>query len=81
MADLLTVREALGGWDDKVVAWVGDGNNMANSWINAAGSSASSCVWPVPRGMSRTRRSWSATAPGRESPSQTNRKKRSTARM
>ena len=38
MADLLTVREALGGWDDKVVAWVGDGNNMANSWINASGS-------------------------------------------
>src|SRR3954469_13079978 len=38
MADLLTIREALGGWDDKVVAWVGDGNNMANSWINAAGS-------------------------------------------
>ena len=38
MADLLTVREALGGWDGKVVAWVGDGNNVANSWINAAGS-------------------------------------------
>src|SRR4051794_41009549 len=38
MADLLTIRESLGGWDDKVVAWVGDGNNMANSWINAAGS-------------------------------------------
>jgi ornithine carbamoyltransferase len=38
MADLLTVREALGGWDGKVVAWVGDGNNMANSWINAAGT-------------------------------------------
>src|SRR5688572_4421684 len=38
MADLLTVREALGGWEDKVIAWVGDGNNMANSWINAAGS-------------------------------------------
>ncbi|MFL5513439.1 MAG: ornithine carbamoyltransferase, partial [Gemmatimonadales bacterium] len=38
MADLLTIREALGGWDDKVVAWVGDGNNMANSWINASGS-------------------------------------------
>ena len=38
MADLLTIREALGGWEDKVVAWVGDGNNMANSWINAAGS-------------------------------------------
>jgi ornithine carbamoyltransferase len=38
MADLMTVRESLGGWDGKVIAWVGDGNNMANSWINAAGS-------------------------------------------
>jgi ornithine carbamoyltransferase len=38
MADLLTIREAIGGWEGKVVAWVGDGNNMANSWINAAGS-------------------------------------------
>ena len=37
LADLLTIREVLGGWDDKVIAWVGDGNNMANSWINAAG--------------------------------------------
>ena len=37
LADLLTVREAIGGWDGKVVAWIGDGNNMANSWINAAG--------------------------------------------
>jgi ornithine carbamoyltransferase len=38
MADLFTVRESLGGWDGKVIAWIGDGNNMANSWINAAGS-------------------------------------------
>ncbi len=38
MADLLTVREAIGGWDGKIITWVGDGNNMANSWINAAGS-------------------------------------------
>jgi len=38
MADLLTVRESLGGWDGKVIAWIGDGNNMANSWLNAAGS-------------------------------------------
>lgn len=36
LADLFTVREALGGWDGKVVAWVGDGNNMANSWLQAA---------------------------------------------
>ena len=38
LADLLTVRETIGGWDGKVIAWIGDGNNMANSWINAAGS-------------------------------------------
>ena len=38
LADLLTVREALGGWDGKAIAWIGDGNNMANSWINAAGT-------------------------------------------
>jgi ornithine carbamoyltransferase len=37
LADLLTVREALGGWDGKAVAWVGDGNNMAHSWLDAAG--------------------------------------------
>ena len=37
LADVFTVCEALGGWERKVVAWVGDGNNMANSWLNAAG--------------------------------------------
>ena len=37
MADLLTVRESFGGDLSAVkVAWVGDGNNMANSWLNAA---------------------------------------------
>src|SRR5437879_2694259 len=36
LADLFTVREAVGGWEGKRVAWVGDGNNMANSWIEAA---------------------------------------------
>ena len=36
LADLLTVRQHLGGWAGKKVAWIGDGNNMANSWINAA---------------------------------------------
>jgi ornithine carbamoyltransferase len=36
LADLLTVRQHLGTWEGKRVAWVGDGNNMANSWINAA---------------------------------------------
>ncbi len=38
LADLLTVRETLGGWEGKRIAWIGDGNNMANSWLNAAGT-------------------------------------------
>jgi ornithine carbamoyltransferase len=37
LADLLTVKENLGSLDGKRVAWIGDGNNMANSWIDAAG--------------------------------------------
>lgn len=36
LADLLTVRQHLGDIADKKYAWIGDGNNMANSWINAA---------------------------------------------
>ena len=38
LADLLTVREHVGGWEGKTIAWIGDGNNMAHSWINAAGA-------------------------------------------
>lgn len=37
LADLLTVSECFGGIDDIKVAWVGDGNNVAHSWIEAAG--------------------------------------------
>jgi ornithine carbamoyltransferase len=37
MADLQTIRESFGPELEPVkVAWVGDGNNMANSWLNAA---------------------------------------------
>jgi ornithine carbamoyltransferase len=37
LADLLAVREEFGpGFEDLSVAWVGDGNNVANSWLNAA---------------------------------------------
>ncbi len=35
--DLFTVREKLGRIDGLRYAWIGDGNNMANSWIEAAG--------------------------------------------
>jgi len=37
MADLFTVIEHKGaGFDKLTYCWIGDGNNMANSWINAA---------------------------------------------
>ena len=36
LADLLTVVEAFGTYEGRVVAWVGDGNNVANSWLHAA---------------------------------------------
>ncbi len=37
MADVMTIQEAFGpDLSGRKVAWVGDGNNMANSWLNAA---------------------------------------------
>lgn len=36
LADILTIRQHLGTVEQQVVAWIGDGNNMANSWLNAA---------------------------------------------
>jgi ornithine carbamoyltransferase len=36
LADVLTMHQHLGGYEGRTVAWVGDGNNMANSWINAS---------------------------------------------
>lgn len=36
LSDLMTVKEKRGNLDQLRVAWVGDGNNVAHSWINAA---------------------------------------------
>ena len=36
MADLFTVIEHKGGYSGLTYAWVGDGNNMANTWVEAA---------------------------------------------
>lgn len=36
MADLFTVIEHKGSFRDLSYCWIGDGNNMAHSWINAA---------------------------------------------
>jgi ornithine carbamoyltransferase len=37
LGDLLTIQESLGSWEGKIVAWVGDGSNVANAWIDAGG--------------------------------------------
>ena len=36
MADMQTIRERLGPLENQIVTWFGDGNNVANSWIEAA---------------------------------------------
>ena len=36
MADIMTFEEHRGPISDKTIAWCGDGNNMATSWIQAA---------------------------------------------
>ena len=36
MADLLTMQEHCGGIAGKTVTWIGDGNNMCHSWMEAA---------------------------------------------
>jgi len=36
MADVMTIEEFKGNIDGKAIAYVGDGNNMATSWIHAA---------------------------------------------
>jgi ornithine carbamoyltransferase len=36
LSDLFTIIEKRGGYEGLKIAYIGDGNNMANSWINAA---------------------------------------------
>jgi ornithine carbamoyltransferase len=36
LSDCFTLEERFAPISDRKVAWIGDGNNMANSWINAA---------------------------------------------
>jgi len=50
-ADLFTVHERLGDVVSPRYAWIGDGNNMANSWINAAGLLGLSLTLACPKGF------------------------------
>jgi ornithine carbamoyltransferase len=50
MADVMTMQQHLGGYAGKKVAWIGDGNNMANSWMNAAAAFGFTLALACPEG-------------------------------
>ena len=50
LSDLLTVIEKKGGYKGLKIAWVGDGNNMAHSWINAAAALGFNLMLACPDG-------------------------------
>lgn len=50
LSDIMTVVEKKGTIEDVKVAWVGDGNNMANSWIQAAARIGFELILACPEG-------------------------------
>ncbi|NLC70729.1 MAG: ornithine carbamoyltransferase [Desulfuromonadaceae bacterium] len=50
MADLFTVLEHKKSFRDLTFCWIGDGNNMANSWINAAAAFGFELRLATPKG-------------------------------
>lgn len=50
MADLQTVEEHRGNFDDMTVVFIGDGNNVARSWINASAKLSFNFVLACPKG-------------------------------
>lgn len=50
LSDVMTVIEKKGDIEQLKIAWVGDGNNMANSWIQAAGKLGFELVLACPEG-------------------------------
>jgi ornithine carbamoyltransferase len=52
LSDLMTVIEKKGGYSGIKIAWIGDGNNVAHSWINAAAVLDLNLVLACPEGYS-----------------------------
>ena len=50
LADLMTIREHRGNLDDLTVAFIGDGNNVARSWIHAGAKFNIRVVLACPEG-------------------------------
>jgi len=51
IADVMTFEERRGPITGRIVAWCGDGNNMANSWIHAAAQFAFELRLACPKGL------------------------------
>jgi ornithine carbamoyltransferase len=50
LSDIMTIMEKKGDLEGLKIAWIGDGNNMANSWIQAAGTFGFELVLACPEG-------------------------------
>jgi len=50
LADVLTIRQEFGGFEDVSVAWVGDGNNVAASFVVACAMAGIDCTVATPEG-------------------------------
>jgi ornithine carbamoyltransferase len=50
LSDLMTVIEHKGGYEGLKITWIGDGNNVSHSWINAAAILGLNLVLACPEG-------------------------------
>jgi ornithine carbamoyltransferase len=55
LSDLLTIIECKGGYHGQKIAWIGDGNNVAHSWINAAAVIGLDLTLACPKGYEPNR--------------------------
>jgi ornithine carbamoyltransferase len=51
LADCFTLMQRFGDLSGKKIAWIGDGNNMANSWINASATLGFDLTLACPEGF------------------------------
>ncbi len=51
LSDIMTVIECKGGYTDQTIVWLGDGNNVCHSWINAAAVLDLNLVLACPEGF------------------------------
>ncbi len=64
MADVMTYEEHRGSIDGRTVAWSGDANNVARSWVHAAVRFGFGCALACPQPTSAARGRWLEWARG-----------------